>query len=502
MVVIAATLGAFMAFLDIAITNSSIRSIQASLDTSLDETAWITTSYLIAEISILPISGWLAQVFSPKVFTSTMAVLFVISSVACGASHSLTEMIVARVFQGLTGGALLPMASYLIVSTLPPKDRTFGLTIFASALSFAPAIGPSLGGWITYHYDWSYTFYLQVIPGAMIVLFLYYGLDPKPKKLHLLKDIDWLGIAAMAAGLGTLTFVLEEGNRLDWLGDPAIRLCSVIGVVATGTFVYLQLTRKTPFINLRLLARPKFLLCNLVAACAAVFAFGNVFLLPRFLIQTYDYNPWQIGNVMMWFGLPQVMVVPLIPFLVRRLGPYGIIMLGFAFSFASGLMNSFLSHDFGPDQFFWTQCLRAVGQPIIFGQLTGLAFSGMEKDMSSASPIFNMARTLAASVAIAGLGLVMETRYVFHFTRISETVTSGSPVVSEYLDYLTDLYSSAGLAGHQQALSTLGTQIDREAWIMAYSDCYAVISLAAVTGVCLMLILRAISSKRSPAVKS
>src|SRR5271165_3964808 len=240
--VIGATLGAFMAVLNIQIVNASLADIQGAIGAGIDDGGWISTSYLIAEIVVIPLSGWLAQVFSIRIYLLTNAVLFLVFSAACALAQDLPQMIAIRAVQGFTGGVLIPLAFTLIITLLPKAKQPIGLALFAVSATFAPAIGPTIGGYLTENFGWQYIFYVNLAPGAIMIGMLYFSLEAKPMNLALLRQGDWPGIVTMAIGLSALQTVLEEGNKDDWFGSPFIVRLSVIAAVALSAFLWIELT--------------------------------------------------------------------------------------------------------------------------------------------------------------------------------------------------------------------------------------------------------------------
>src|SRR5712692_4383708 len=256
--VIGSTLGAFLAVLNIQIVNSSLADIQGAIGAGIDDGGWISTSYLIAEIVVIPLSGWLAQVFSVRIYLLTNAILFLVFSAACALAQDLSQMIAMRAVQGFTGGVLIPMAFTLIITLLPKGKQPVGLALFALSATFAPAIGPTIGGYLTENWGWQFIFYVNLVPGMLMIGMLWYSLEAKPMKLSLLREGDWIGIITMAIGLSALQTVLEEGNKDDWFGSPFIVKLSVIAAVALTAFLWIELTAKKPLLNLRLLGRRNF----------------------------------------------------------------------------------------------------------------------------------------------------------------------------------------------------------------------------------------------------
>jgi len=206
-----AILGAFMAVLDIQITNSSLKYIQGGLAASLDEGTWISTGYLVAEIVVIPLTGYLSGVFGLRRYLIVNAILFVIFSMLCGTATNLTQMILYRVGQGFTGGVMIPTALTITSVKLPPGKRAMGMALFGITATLGPALDPTMGGWITDNLGWPYIFYINLLPGCLLVAMIWYGMDPQPMKLGRLREGDWIGIVCMAVGLGSLEVVLEEG---------------------------------------------------------------------------------------------------------------------------------------------------------------------------------------------------------------------------------------------------------------------------------------------------
>src|SRR5215471_9149703 len=345
MAVIGSTLGAFMAVLNIQIVNASLADIQGAIGAGIDDGGWISTSYLIAEIVVIPLSGWLAQVFSVRIYLLVNALLFLALSAACALAQDLPQMIALRAVQGFTGGVLIPMAFTLIITLLPKAKQPVGLALFALSATFAPAIGPTIGGYLTENWGWQYIFYVNLVPGALMVGLLMASLDRAPMQLSLLRQGDWLGIATMAIGLAALQTVLEEGNKDDWFGSPFIVRLSVIAAVSLALFVWIELTIENPLLNLRLLVRRNFgfgIVANVLLGTAL---YGSVFILPLYLARVQGYNAEQIGMVLAWTGLPQLVIIPFVPWLMQRLDARLVIGFGFALFAASNFMNVSMTID-------------------------------------------------------------------------------------------------------------------------------------------------------------
>ena len=422
--VIGATLGAFMAVLNIQIVNASLADIQGGIGAGIDDGGWISTSYLIAEIVVIPLSGWLAQVFSVRIYLLTNAVLFLVFSAACALAQDLPQMIVLRAVQGFSGGVLIPMAFTLIITLLPKAKQPIGLALFAISATFAPAIGPTIGGYLTENWGWKYIFYVNVVPGAIMIGMLYFSLEAKPMRLSLLHDGDWLGIVTMAIGLSALQTVLEEGNKDDWFGSPFIVRFAVIAAIALPLFVLIELTSRKPLLNLCLLFRRNFGFGVLANFLLGVALYGSVYILPVYLARVQGYNSEQIGMVLAWTGLPQLVLIPLVPRLMKHFDPRIVIGIGFALFAASNFMNIYMTNDYAADQLFWPNVVRAVGQALVFAPLSAVATAGIEaENAGSASALFNMMRNLGGAIGIAALQTLVTKREQYHSNVLTQSVS-------------------------------------------------------------------------------
>ena len=493
--VFSATLGAFMAVLNIQIVNASLADIQGAIGAGIDDGGWISTSYLIAEIVVIPLSGWLAQVFSIRIYLLTNAVLFLTLSVACAFAQDLPQMIVLRAVQGFTGGVLIPMAFTLIITLLPKAKQPVGLALFALSATFAPAIGPTIGGYLTENWGWEYIFYVNLVPGAIMIGMLYFSLEAKPMKLSLLREGDWSGIVTMAIGLSALQTVLEEGNKDDWFGSPFIVKLSIIAALALAAFLWIELTTKKPLLNLRLLVRRNFGFGILANFLLGVALYGSVYVLPVYLSRIQGYNAEQIGMVLAWTGLPQLFLIPLVPQLMKRFDARLIIGVGFVLFAASNFMNIFMTTNYAADQLFWPNVVRAIGQALVFAPLSAVATAGIEaKNAGSASGLFNMMRNLGGAVGIAMLQTFLTKREQYHSNVLTQSVSLLEQATRTRIEQLTQYFMNHGVADHAEAahraVVAIGKVIQKQAFILAFSDTFYLLGIALIVALMAALLLK------------
>jgi MFS transporter, DHA2 family, multidrug resistance protein len=493
--VIGATLGAFMAVLNIQIVNASLADIQGAIGAGIDDGGWISTSYLIAEIVVIPLSGWLATVFSIRRYLLTNAILFLILSVACAFAQDLPQMIVLRAIQGFSGGVLIPMAFTLIITLLPKAKQPIGLALFALSATFAPAIGPTIGGYLTENWGWKFIFYVNLVPGAVMIAMLWFSLEARPMKLSLLRDGDWAGIATMAIGLSALQTVLEEGNKDDWFGSAFIVKLSVIAAVALTAFLWIELTTKKPLLNLRLLLRRNFGFGMLANFLLGIALYGSVFILPVYLSRIQGYNAEQIGMVLAWTGLPQLLLIPLVPRLMKRFDPRLIIGIGFALFAASNFMNIYMTNDYATDQLFWPNIVRALGQALVMAPLSAVATAGIEaENAGSASGLFNMMRNLGGAVGIATLQTILTKREQYHSNVLMQSVSMLEQATRNRIDQLTQYFINHGVADHAEAthraVIAIGRVVQKQAFILAFSDTFYLLGVALIVALIATLLLK------------
>jgi DHA2 family multidrug resistance protein len=493
--VFGATLGAFMAVLNIQIVNASLADIQGAIGAGIDDGGWISTSYLIAEIVVIPLSGWLAQVFSVRIYLLTNAILFLLFSAACALAQDLPQMIVLRAIQGFTGGVLIPMAFTLIITLLPKAKQSIGLAMFAVSATFAPAIGPTIGGYLTENWGWQYIFYVNLAPGALMVGMLWFSLDSKPMKLSLLREGDWPGIITMTVGLSALQTVLEEGNKDDWFGSAFIVRLSIIAAIALALFFWVELTSKKPLLNLRLLARRNFGFGVLANFLMGIALYGSVFILPQYLARIQGYNSEQIGMVLAWTGLPQLLLIPLVPRLMKRFDARLIIAVGFALFAASNFMNIYMTTDYGSDQLLWPNVVRAVGQALAFAPLSAVATASIEpENAGSASGLFNMMRNLGGAVGIAGLQTFLTKREQYHSNVLTQSVSLFEQATRTRIEQLTNYFINHGIIdpadASQRAVVAIGHIVQKQAFILAFSDTFFVLGIALIVALVATLLLK------------
>ncbi len=483
--VLGAGLGAFLAILNIQIVSSSLPDIQGAIGAGADDGGWITTSYLVAEIIVIPISGWLARVFFA----------FLVLTVACAFATTLPQMIVVRAMQGFAGGVLIPLAFSIIMTRLPVSKRPIGLSIYAVSAIFAPSIGPVIGGWCNETFGWQSIFFVNLLPGAVMFAMLWFSLERERFRLHLLSHGDWLGIATIAIGLGALETMLEEGEKDDWFGSSFILRLAIVAALSLAAFIFVQLKRANPLLNIRLLIRRNFGLGTIANFFFGLSMYGWIYIVPLYLARIQGYDAEQIGQVLIWIGLPQLAILPLIPRLMRGVDPRRLVAIGFALFAGGSLFAMRLSADFAGPQFIASSLVRAVAQALVMTPLAAIAVAGIEPENAvSASALFNMIRNLGGAVGIALLQTFLNEREQFHSEIMTSQVSLLGEATRARLSELVQYFMAHGVSDHafadHEAAVALARVVRRQAFTLAYSDTIILQSALLCLALICVLLLR------------
>ncbi|GLK85555.1 DHA2 family efflux MFS transporter permease subunit [Ancylobacter defluvii] len=493
--VIGCMLGALIAVLDIQITNASLPYIEGGIGTGSDNGTWISTSYLIGEIIMIPLTDYLSRVFGFRRFLLSCVTMFLIFSMGCAFATNLTQMIVTRGLQGFFAGCLIPLAFTMVLTKLPRRQQPIGIAIFAMTATFGPAIGPTIGGWLTDQFGWPYIFFINLIPGAVMLGMLIPTLEKAPLQLHLLKEGDWWGIGFMALGLACLQTVLDEGNKDDWFGSPLIVKLSMISAICLIVFVIIELKVEKPAVNLRLFNRRNFALGTFANVIVGFALFGSVYVLPTYLDEVQGYDAQQIGAVLAWVGLPQLLIIPFVPLLMKHIDARLLVGVGLSIFSLSCFLNTHLSYNVGGDQLMMTNIVRAVGQAIVLSPLASITMIGMPPALSGqASGLFNMMRSLGGAIGTAALATLITKREQFHSNIIGQSVTPYGESVREFLDRMQHYFLQHGVPdpnrAYHQGEILLGQLVARQSLIMGFSDTFAAL------GVLLLLAMVAVAFTR------
>jgi len=484
-------LGMFMAILDIQIVSASIAEIQAGLAASADEVAWVQTSYLVAEIVMIPLSGWLSRALSTRILYVLSALGFTLCSALCACAETLPQMILWRALQGFIGGAMIPTVFASAFLMFPGKRRTQVQVLISLTATLAPTIGPTLGGWLTNTFSWHWVFLINVPVGLAAALSVWTFIHIDRPDFGLMRRFDALGLALMAAFLGSLEYVLEEGNRDDWFEDNSICFFSVLSAVAAVLFFRRMLTRPEPLVDLHPFANRNFAVGCLLSAVIGVGLYGGVYLLPLFLGQARGYDSLQIGEAMFATGVAMFVTGPIAGITARHVDLRKMLALGL---FTCGVSCWWLAHLTslsGIWEIMAPQALRGFSLMFLLMPANQIALGMLAPvALKNASGLYNVTRNLGGAIGIATLGTLATTRTAVHGLHLHEQVGWGRPAATTALTHMTQLLTVAkGTAAHLAALRRLALVVQREAITLAYNDVLLVLGLIFFLALPLTLLL-------------
>jgi len=496
--------GMFIALLDIQIVASSLQDIGGGLSAAQDQISWVQTAYLIAEIIMIPLSGWLTRVFSTRWLFTASSVGFTIASMLCGLAWNIESMIVFRALQGMLGASMIPIVFTSTFHYFQGPRRVYSAAVVGAIASVAPTLGPVIGGFITDTLDWRWLFYINVVPGMAISILVPLLVKIDKPDFSLLKGADYPGIILLAMTLGTLEYVLEEGSRWNWFDDATIRDCAMIAAVAGFLFVIRSLSFPRPVVDLRALGNRNFTLGCILSFITGIGIFSTIYLTPLFLGYVRGFSALQTGTAIFSTGVASLLGMPVYIFLARKFDGRWLMMFGLA-SFAAAMWSfSFITHDWGSDQLLIPQILRGFPQVFAVAPAVTLGLGSLPPErLKYASGLFNMMRNLGGAVGIAVCGAILNNRINLHFHDIAMHLTPSNGAMEQMVRNMTERWGEAlggPGAGHAAALSQLWHIAYREASTLAYADAFRAIMIAFVVATLLVPLLRKVGpAKAAPA---
>jgi len=475
--VAAGTIGALMATLDTNIVNSALPTIQGEIGASGAEGTWISTAYLVAEIVMIPLAGWLERIFGLRSFLLMATTAFTLFSMWCGISQDLPHMIIGRVGQGFFGGAMIPTALTIVGTRLPPGQRPLGIALFGMTAVLGPVLGPVLGGWLTENISWHYAFFMNLPICIGLLCLVTIGLPGRKAKFDEFLSTDVLGIAGLVLGLGGLTVVLEEGQRERWFESSMICELSVVSAFGIGLLILGQFVSKKPVIQLKILLTRAFGGVFVMSLMVGAAIYGISYIIPQFLTAVAGYNAQQSGEIAALSGIPTIMLLAVFPLLIRLIDIRIAVAFGFVLYGVSCFMDIHLSPDSAGQEFVHSQFLRGVAQFFAMLFLNQAATSAVSRDlMEDASGLFNAARNLGGSFGLAMVATLQDQRQSFHEARIAESLPANAVAVQT--------------ATHTLGVGRLHQDIVSQATVMAYSDLYWVFGVGMFALIPIVLLLK------------
>jgi MFS transporter, DHA2 family, multidrug resistance protein len=492
-IALAVTLATFMEVLDTSIANVALPHIAGSLSAGQDESTWVLTSYLVSNAIVLPLSGWLSSIVGRKNFYMGCVALFTISSFLCGLAPNLAVLIICRVLQGAGGGGLQPSEQAILADTFPPAKRGMAFAVYGIAVVTAPAIGPTLGGWITDNFTWRWIFFIN-IPVGILSLLLTSRLiqDPPYFRRRKLSEthIDYIGLGFVALGLGTLQVVLDKGQREDWFESHFILILSLVSAASLVFVIFWEWKNKDPIIDLHLFRERTFGISNLLMFMLGFALLGSTLLLPLFMQTMLGYTAQESGLALMPGGFVIMILLPLVGFLLSKYSPRWLLFFGLTVLSASLFHMTRFDLDIDFKTVAVARVFQAVGMAFLFVPINTAAYAFLPREKNNAaSGLMNLARNIGGSVGISVVTTMLDRRSQVHLTDLSANLSRSNPALNGAIQGATRAMQAHGASvsgATQQAYALIQATVQRQATMLSYIDNFWFL------GVAIMLMIPAV----------
>lgn len=474
--------GMFMALIDIQIVASSLTEIQGGLAATGDEISSIQTSYLVAEVIMIPLSGWFSRIFSTRWLFTASAAGFTLASIACALAWNIQSMVVFRALQGFIGGAMIPtvFATGFVLFTGAAQIRI--PAILGLVATLAPTLGPTVGGWITDHLSWRWLFFINVVPGVAVTLLVPALVKVDQPNLGLLKRMDLVGVSGLAAFLGCLQYVLEKGAKNDWLSDPTLAALSAVALAGFVVFIWRCFTASHPVVDLKAFRHRNFLMGCVFSFVVGIGLYGMVYLSPLFLGMIRGFDASQVGDTVWVVGLFQILATPTIVILSQRIDIRWILGAGFAMLVVSNWQFSHITADWGFAEMFWPQALRGLGLMFCIVPVTRIALAELApEELKGASGLYNLMRNLGGAVGLAALNTeLFYGRFSLHYDRLAESLTSARSAVGPVLAAADERYhvlTTSAIESVAAARGFLDRLVIQQAYLLSFADMFFMLAV-------------------------
>ena len=495
LMIVGVMLAVVLEILDTSIVNVALPTMMGNLGATVDEISWVATSYIVANVIVIPMTSWLAARFGRRHYFVGSITLFTAASFLCGNAHSLGQLVLFRVIQGLGGGALLAMGQSIMVETFPPERQGTGQAIFGVGAMLGPSLGPTLGGWITDQWSWPWIFYVNVPLGIAAALLCWTHLpEPREGTMRSAEHVDWPGIALLSIGIAALQIMLENGRRADWFESDQIVALAFTSVTALTTFVWHELRTEHPVVDLRVFRHRALVVGCTYGAAMGVGLYGSVFLFPIFTQGVLRWTAWQSGLAILPSTLMTAATMSVAGRLVWRFGPAPLFAVGLA-AFLPALWG--MSHwtvESGFWDLWWPQIGRGVAMGFMFVPLSIATLRGLPpRDVLQGAGLYNLFRQTGGSLGIAVLATMIDHRGAQHYAYLAESVSPLSPTTQMRVAQITHglQVRGVGMADAQTAAyAALERIVGAQAAALAFADCYRLIFVVFLVSVPFVPLLR------------
>ena len=484
----------FMEVLDTTVVNVSLPHIAGSLSVTIDEATWVLTSYLVANAIILPMTGWLASVFGRKRLLMISVVGFTGASFLCGLAPNLGSLIVFRVLQGATGGALQPLSQAVLLEAFPPHERGKAMGFWGQGIVVAPILGPVLGGWLTDNYSWRWVFYINIPVGiASIVMTKMFIFDP-PYLRQEKRRIDYWGLGMLTVGIGALQYVLDKGQEDDWFSSRTIVVLSVIAVVTLTALIVHELTTDDPVVDLRVFKSRSYSVGVFLMTVVGFVLYGSLVLLPIMLQTLLGYPSLQAGIAMAPRGFGAFVMMQVTGQLTGRMDPRKLLSIGLVVGGVTLYWLSELNLQAGYWDIFWPQLVQGAGMSLLFVPLTTVSMDPIPRErMGNATSLFNLMRNIGGSVGIAATGTMIARNNQSTTALLGANVTAYDPASQTMFAQLRGAFMAAGAdaaTATERAYQAMFGMVQRQAAMVSFVGTFQLMAVTFVALIPLVLLMK------------
>jgi len=475
---LAMVFGMFMAILDIQIVAASLSEIQAGLNASAEEVVWVQTSYLVAEVVMIPLSGILGRILSTRVLFSASALGFTAASLLSSTATTMDQMMIYRALQGFIGGGMIPSV-FAAAYTIFPRDKQHIVSaVIGLVATLAPTIGPTIGGYLSNSFSWHWLFLVNLPPGLAVAAATWLLIDFDKPEPELMKRFDWAGLIGMAAFLGALQYVLEEGARYDWLQDQTVRNMAIVSVAGAVVFFWQAFRAKQPVVDLSAFTNINFAIGSVFSFVVGIVLYGLTYLYPVYLAGIRGYDSLMIGETMFVSGLAMFLAAPVSGALSNRIDTRVMLMIGFLGFGASTWMLTAMTDQWDFNELLVPQILRGVSLMLCMVPINNLALGTLEPArLKNASGLYNLMRNLGGAVGLAAINTLMIQRSAFHYDRLAESVTWANPAALAQLDAAERSMAANGVPDPAAgALAMLVGRVREQASVMTFIDIFTILT--------------------------
>lgn len=492
--VAAVLLGTVTSLLNSRLTDIGLADIRGALGAGVDEASWLTTAYVVAEVAAIPSAVWLRSILSPARGVLIGALIFTIASMVAPFSPNIQTLISIQAIRGLSAGILIPMAYAVIMRHLPQPLRLYGLSLYALASSLTPSLAVSIEGWVITHLSWEYLFWINIVPGSLTLLAGAYGLANDPIKFLRFRRHDGFGLLALSLGLAALVTALDQGNRLDWLESGLIVGLSASALLLLGVYIVHSLLHRDPVVSLRLFARRNIGFSLLLMFAMRIGLMTSAYLLPQYLIRIQGYRALESGTMFWVSALPQMVLTPLVAWLVYRIDPRGLAAFGLMLFGAGVLMLSNLTHLWTSDQILPSLFVQSVAAPFTAIPLMVLITEEISiREIPWIASLVHIVRTVGTAIGLALVSTFTRMQEQLHSNLLGLHLERGAVDVQSRIERsaaMLETHNSDSAVATAQATALLARTVQREAFVLAYSDMFVVIGVVIVLMALVTLFMR------------